>query len=112
MVVGRAQCLCLDEPENLFIQAQLRLASQAVVQAREEDYELVAGVNRRIAQRRIVRRLARLDIAHDETTPIERAVEDRRIFQQTQDLVRGLVDTVYDCRWKLTDVQQIPSIAI
>ena len=78
------------EAEEALVEALLRLAAEAVVQAGEHDDQPVAGVGRLADERRVVGRLAGLDLADDHAPAVPRPVA-LGVLEPSEDLVRDPV---------------------
>ena len=81
-----------DEP---FVQTDLGLASQIVVEPGKDDNDLVAGVGRLADQTCVVAGLARLDVADHHSAAVERTVA-LRIAEEVESPVGDAVERI-DC---------------
>ena len=79
--------------EKPFVEPDLRLTAQVVVQPGENNDELVSGIGGLADEPRVGTRFARLYVAHDKSAPIPRSAA-ARIFETP----KNFVDDVFNVR--------------
>ena len=80
--------------EERLVEAQLRLGTQIVVQAREHDDDLVTGIGGLADEAAVVAGLPRLHVSDDESPAIPRPVS-KRVLEQREDRVGRPIERLH-----------------